>query len=310
MPEASVRPMTAVRPSPSRPHLARQERKAASFAFTPVMSGYHIPWTGRHYRGQLSYNGFVPTDRFAYPDGGIHISTVAAISGAAISPDWGYHSSPPMAFLLTMFNVRLGWWLENPRRSYLAFDPSGPPPLDRDSFPRPGFAPKQLLRELLGQIGDDREFVYLTDGGHFDNMGLYELVRRRCYEIVICDAEQDNGPVFEGIGMAIRKCRIDFGVEISLDLSKLACDVASSVSKVHWIAGTIRYPETDTAQIGTILYIKSSITGNEAADVYNYRLQHKPFPQDSTLDQWFTESQFESYRRLGQQVIDECPYLA
>jgi hypothetical protein len=290
--------------------LAWQERKAASFVFTPVLSGYHIPWTGRHYRGQLSYNGFVPTERFAYPNGGIHISTVSAISGAAISPDWGYHSSPPMAFLLTMFNVRLGWWLENPRRSYLAFDPSGQPLLDRNPFPKPGFAPKQLLRELLGQIGDDREFVYLTDGGHFDNMGLYELVRRRCYEIVICDAEQDTGPVFEGIGMAIRKCRIDFGVEIALDLGKLACDAASSVSKVHWITGTIRYPETDAAQTGTILYIKSSITGNEAADVYNYRLQHKPFPHDSTLDQWFTESQFESYRRLGQQVIDECPYLA
>ena len=167
-----------------------------------------------------------------------------------------------------------------------------------------------LLRELLGQIGDDRKFVYLTDGGHFDNMGLYELVRRRCYEIVICDAEEDNGPVFEGIGMAIRKCRIDFGVEIDLDLNKLATDAVTKISKVHWIVGSIRYPETGNAQPGMILYIKSSVTGSEAGDIYNYRLQHVPFPQDSTADQWFTESQFESYRRLGQQVVDQCPYLA
>jgi hypothetical protein len=289
--------------------LAWQERKAASFAFTPVLSGYHVPWTGRYYRGQLSYNGFVPTERFAYPQGGINISTAAAVSGAAISPNWGYHTSPPMAFLLTMFNVRLGWWLENPRRSFLAFNPKGQPPPGRSPFPSPRFAPSQLLGELLGHVGDDREFVYLTDGGHFDNMGLYELVRRRCYEIVICDAEQDAGPVFEGIGMAIRKCRIDFGAEIDLDLTRLASDAATKVSKVHWIAGTIRYPETGDAQPGTVLYIKSSITGDEAADVYNYRLQHTPFPQDSTMDQWFTESQFESYRRLGQQVIDKCPYL-
>jgi hypothetical protein len=290
--------------------LAWQERKAASFAFGPVLSGYHVPWTGKRYSGQLSYNGFVPTERFAYPNGGVHVSTVAAISGAAISPNWGYHTNPAMAFLLTMFNVRLGWWLPNPRRSYLAFDPNAQPPVGKDPFPRPKFAPSLLWRELLGQIGDDRDFVYLTDGGHFDNMGLYELVRRRCYEIVICDAEEDIGPVFAGIGMAIRKCRIDFGAEIDLDLNQLATDAATKVSKVHWILGSIRYPETSKAEPGTIIYIKSSIMGNEAADIYNYRLQHQPFPQDSTLDQWFTESQFESYRRLGQEVVDQCPYLA
>lgn len=288
-------------------NLAWQERKAASFAFSPLLSGYYVPWTGDHYSGQLSFNGFVPTDRFNSP-GGVHISTAAAISGAAVSPDAGYHTSGPMAFLLTMFNVRLGWWMENPRRSRLAFDP-WTSAADACLHSSPRFAPYQLVQELLGQIGDDRKFVYLTDGGHFDNMGLYELVRRRCYDIVICDAEQDDGPVFEGIGMAIRKCRIDFGAEIELDLNQLASDAATRLSKVHWITGKIWYPETGDAEPGSILYIKSSITGKEAADVYNYRLQHTPFPQDSTADQWFTESQFESYRRLGQQVIDECPYL-
>ncbi len=287
--------------------LAWQERKAASFAFSPVLSGYYVPWTGDRYSGQLSYNGFVPTDRFDSP-GGVHISTAAAISGAAVSPDAGYHTSGPMAFLLTMFNVRLGWWMQNPRRSRLAFAPSTSP-TDACLHSTPRFAPYQLVQELLGRIGDDRRFVYLTDGGHFDNMGLYELVRRRCYDIVICDAEEDRGPVFEGIGMAIRKCRIDFGVEIELDLNQLAIEASTGLSRVHWITGKIRYPETGASDPGRILYIKSSITGKEAADVYNYRLQHAPFPQDSTTDQWFSESQFESYRRLGQQVIDDCPYM-
>jgi hypothetical protein len=286
--------------------LAYQERKAASFAFGPVLSGYHIPWTANRYSGNLSFNGFVPTARFAYPGGGVHISTATAVSGAAVSPNMGYHTNPAMAFLLTMFNVRLGWWLPNPRRSELAFDPNVANAAN--PYPHPQFAPAHLVGELLGQIADDRKFVYLTDGGHFDNMGLYELVRRRCYEIVICDAEQDSGPVFEGIGMAIRKCRIDFGAEIELDLNQLAIDATTRASKVHWIQGWIKYPETGDAARGRILYIKSSITGKEAADVCNYRLQHTAFPQDSTADQWFTESQFESYRRLGQQVVDECPF--
>ena len=64
---------------------------------------------------------------------------------------------------------------------------------------------------------DTSKYVYLSDGGHFDNMGLYELVRRRCYRIVICDSEQDEDYFFEGIANAIRKCRVDFGVEITLD---------------------------------------------------------------------------------------------
>jgi hypothetical protein len=294
--------------------LAWQERKAAAFAFTPLYSGYHVPWTGRRYKGQLSYNGFVPTDRFAIRQHGVNIATAAAVSGAAVSPNMGYHTSTPMAFLLTMFNVRLGWWMANPRKSYLAFDPCAQPPNDAEAYPRPKFAPWELVSELLGKVGDDRKFVYLSDGGHFDNMGLYELVRRRCYEIVICDAEEDAGPVFEGIGMSIRKCRIDFGVEIELDLNQLARDAGTGLNRLHWITGTIRYPETghdeNGDKVGRLLYIKSSITGKEAADVYNYRLQHKSFPQDSTMDQWFTESQFESYRRLGQQVINECPHLS
>ena len=86
----------------------------------------------------------------------------------------------------------------------------------------PRFAPFRLLSELLGSVDDTSKYVYLTDGGHFDNMGLYELVRRRCYRIIICDAEEDGSYTYEGIGAAIRKCRIDFGVAINLDLSGIS----------------------------------------------------------------------------------------
>jgi Patatin-like phospholipase len=290
--------------------LAWQERKAASFAFTPVCSGYEVGWTAAKPGKPLNCCGFVPTYGYAFPEGGINMATAVAISGAAASPNWGYHTNPATAFLMTAFNVRLGWWLFNPRRS------------DINASASPRFAPLELTKELLGIANDASKFVYLSDGGHFDNMGLYELVRRRCYRILICDSEQDENYFFEGIANAVRKCRIDFGVEITLDLSRLRPVPLTGNCQSHWAEGKIRYPETPSGEEheGEILYIKSSLTGageyclaqvktaelpTEPIDIINYKFAHQHFPHDTTANQWFTESQFESYRRLGYHVIDE-----
>ena len=297
-------------------NLAWQERKAASFAFTPLYSGYTVGWT--EWRRNLRFNGFVPT-AMLYP-GGPNVATAVAASGAALSPNWGYHTKPATAFLMTMFDVRLGLWVPNPRRSAAAgqrLDAAAGdvPPAS------PSFAMFRLLSELLGSVDDTSEYVYLTDGGHFDNMGLYELVRRRCYRIIICDAEEDNTYIYDGIGAAIRKCRIDFGVAINLDLSGLTPNQETKLSAGHFVRGTIRYPETLPGQDGEVIYIKASLTRrvpqegsptpdkgsvelpDVPGDVQNYKLEHQDFPHDSTAEQWFTESQFESYRRLGQRVV-------
>jgi hypothetical protein len=298
--------------------LAFQERKAASFAFTPLYSGYDISWTAsRSERTRMRFNGFAKTETYAYGKPGIHISTAAAISGAAVSPNQGYHSTPAIAFLLTVFNVRLGWWLANPRKltesGRLIRD-------DRDlvddgpgsggsSYPSasPPISLFYLASELLGQADDTRRYVYLSDGGHFDNMGLYELVRRRCRFIVIGDAEQDADLKFEGIGMAIRKCRIDFGAEIALDVRSLQLAKDEHVSAAHCVTGTIRYPEDPGGEpSGIVVYIKSSLTGDEPADIVNYKNTDAAFPHDSTGNQWFSESLFESYRRLGHHIALSC----
>src|SRR5262249_35488523 len=144
--------------------LAWQERKAESFTASPLHSG----------SGKLGYR-----DSRTYGDGdGISLGTAVAISGAAASPNMGYHSSPPLALLLTLFNVRLGWWLGNPGNAGKeTYARSGPP-----------FALKPLLFELLGQTTDKADYVYLSDGGHFENLALYEMVRRRCRYIVVIDA--------------------------------------------------------------------------------------------------------------------------
>jgi hypothetical protein len=292
--------------------LAWQERKGASFMFGPRLSGYDVGWTeAKGRRNDLRFNGFVETATYAYPDPGIHISTAVAISGAALSPNWGYHTNSATAFLLTVFNVRLGWWLRNPRT--VAQDGKRISAATKAGFlhdqypwPSPRFSLLALTNELFGHTNDTSKYLYLTDGGHFDNMGLYELVRRRCRYIVICDAEEDGQLRFEGIGMAIRKCRIDFGAEVSLDLRPLQHPEGEN-SSTHCVVGTITYQEDALSGVsgvkpGIVVYIKSSLTGDEPADVLNYKREDPCFPHDSTLNQWFTESQFESYRRLGHHV--------
>ena len=210
--------------------LAYQERKASSFVFTPLFSGFNVGWTAAS-DARNQFNGFVDTHGYVYTrEKGLMLGTAVAISGAAASPNMGYHSSPSIAFLLTVFNVRLGWWLRNPRRREIGISGHKPPsPADplahsdpQPTTPKPlpsspRFGLLKLLTELLGRSNDTASYIYLTDGGHFDNMGLYELLRRRCRTVVVCDGEADAHLHFEGIGMAIRKARLDFGIEVTLD---------------------------------------------------------------------------------------------
>jgi hypothetical protein len=264
--------------------LAWQERKAQSFAFTPFYSGYDY----RH-RGAIETRhapfGFRPTSLYGYPPFGIGLGTAVAISGAAANPNMGHQSSPPAAFLMTMFNARLGWWMGNPRDKHNWLR----------SSPRRGLL--YLLNELFSLTNDRTHFVNLSDGGHFENLGIYELIRRRCRYIIACDAEQDRSLTFSGLGNAIRKCRIDFGAEISVRSTRIRPPDRSAHSALHCVVGDITYANGDP---GTLLYLKASVTGDEPADILEYKSREPAFPHHSTLgDQFFDESQFESYRKLG-----------
>ncbi|MBV9036732.1 MAG: hypothetical protein JO182_19740, partial [Acidobacteriaceae bacterium] len=146
-------------------------------------------------------------------------------------------------------------------------------------------------------------FVLLSDGGHFENMGLYELVRRRCRFIILSDAEEDEKFKLEGIGGAIRKCRDDFGVVIDLNLDALQPIGEPGVSRLHYSLGTIIYP--GECGCGKLIYIKSSVTGDEPIDIIEFRKRHSEFPHTSTANQFFDESHFESYRALGHHVASQ-----
>ena len=292
-------------------NLAWQERKAASFFFTPLYSGYQFPSIqvrntnpaiAQPYVVKSGVGGFQSTLDYSESEQRKHImlGTCMAISGAAASPNMGFRTTPALAFLMTVLNVRLGWWLPNPSNKVRKLAAS--PPLG-------GF--KYLLMELFGLTNENSNYVHLSDGGHFENLGVYELVRRRCRYIVVCDAGQDKGSLFDDLGNAIRKCRADFGVEINLDTEILQPDPNTGISKQHCVVGSIHYPCVDKEpERGIIVYIKPTLTGDEPQDILNYKAQHNKFPHESTMDQWFSESQFESYRRLGFHIGEEVFQLA
>ncbi len=190
-----------------------------------------------------------------------------------------------------MFNVRLGWWLGNPRHE--------------TTWPRlgPTFGLLALLSELFGHTDETSRYVYLSDGGHFENLALYELIRRRCRFIVATDAGADPKLSFGDLGNVVRKCCTDFGIEIEIDTAQIHRDPATGKSLWHCAVGSIRYDRIDPgAAPGTLVYIKSSLTGDEPADAVSYATEHPEFPHQSTADQWFGESQFESYRKLGEHI--------
>src|SRR5262249_24706894 len=160
---------------------------------------------------------------------GPSLGLAMAISGAAASPNMGFYSSAPVGFLMTVFNVRLGQWLRNPRHTEIC---------QRST---PLFSLRWLVNELLGFTDDQAKFVYLSYGGHFDNLGIFELVKRRCGLIIVCDAEADPDYRFAGLGNAVRKCRIDIGVDIESDASDIIPKEPGGQSQKHYAIGTIHY---------------------------------------------------------------------
>jgi hypothetical protein len=162
-----------------------------------------------------------------------------------------------------------------------------------------------MIDEALGLTNDQNQYVYLSDGGHFENLALYEMVLRRCHTIVVSDAGQDGDFKFEDLGGAVRKIRIDFGIPVTFDHGIKIYSRQKGTKGYYCAIGTIGYscvdgPDTD----GVLVYIKPTFYGTEPADVYQFAQTDEAFPHDSTADQWFNESQFESYRMLGSYIMN------
>jgi hypothetical protein len=259
--------------------LAWQQRKAQEFSVTPLYCGnFELG-----YRDSEFYGG----------PGGISLGTAVTISGAAASPSMGYHSSAVLGLIMTLLNARLGAWLGNPG---IAGNPTW-----KQAGPRTAIG--SLVKEAFGLTNNTNEYVYLSDGGHFENLALYTMVLRRCRHIVVLDSSCDAAYTYEDLGNALRKIRIDLKIPIDFEHD----DTRPLRNKVRRCAiARIRYSEVDGAcQDGVLIYVKPMLLGSESPDVASFAAAFAEFPHQSTADQFFNESQTESYRMLGMHSIEE-----
>jgi len=266
--------------------VGRHEKQSESFTFSPLHAGNREV-------------GYRPASEYGSQNGGpgtgLSLGTALAVSGAAASSSMGMFSSKARSFLLTLANARLGLWFGNP--SHESAWKTSEPPL--------GVAP--ITRELLGLTTDDNPYVYLSDGGHYENLGLWEMVARRCRYIVVSDAGADPDYTFDSLAIAVRRIRLDLGIPIEFGPLGITKD-GEGRTNVHAAVGVIRYSVIDgpSAPDGTVVFLRAALSGDEPIDIQTYAKTDPLFPNDPTSDQFFDEARFESYRLLGFHTVLTC----
>ena len=256
---------------------------------------------------------------------GLNIGTAMAISGAAAAPNMGMASIRPLSATIALLNVRLGRWIRHPedialRKAKLKTAGEAqfwriPRPLHLlyEAFSKTGVSVGQLdAKAIRKQSG----FVFLTDGGHIDNLGVYELLRRRCKLIIAIDGEADPDFDSGSLVQVERFARIDMNVIIRMNWEPIGTRTQAVTNEIkngqlkeqpgpHVALGSISYPplEKDGArEKGALIYIKASLSGDESDYVIAYKKANPRFPHETTLDQLFSEEQFEAYRALGEHI--------
>ena len=333
--------------------LTQRDRKGMSMAVGPhglsVGRHHHALWDGSDARiAPLA----LPPGRFAmFPadphdghrvDGheveSLGVGQWIAVSGAAFTTGLGSRTRMGLSMLLALSNVRLGYWWDSGVDPGRRRERSARGALDRAFAWLAALAPVQayLANETFARFhGAHRRRWYLSDGGHFENTAVYELLRRRVPFIVVCDDGQDRDYAFEDAGNLVRKARIDWDAEIRFlsgdeivellgagsplletigtpaQLQRRARDPSGSqpVSRLHGQAYSERHATLAWARYGDdaqarslLLFVKPTLVGDEPLDLQDYFARHPDFPQESTLDQSFDEAQWESYRRLGEHI--------
>jgi hypothetical protein len=239
--------------------------------------------------------GYVATTDVERTARGLDLASAMAISGAAASSNMGAETIKPLTPTLALLNIRLGYWLRNPM--HLKYWKSWN-----------WWANFYIIAEMLGTLNERRTSVYLTDGGHIENLGLYELLKRRCRIIIAVDAEADSELAFGSFNTLVRYARIDLDIEIDLPWEQIR-EVNRMIGEEMEETGNSKMLEGPHCAIGSItyaggskgilVYIKSSLTGDENDYVFHYKKRYPAFPHETTLDQMFSEEQFEAYRALG-----------
>jgi hypothetical protein len=244
--------------------------------------------------------GWSSTQKFM--KGRMTLATAMAVSGAAVNPSTGVGGEgvtrqPFLSMLMGLLNIRLGYWVTNPnptKRPRLTCIPN---------FLLPGLFEMAFRKNL----SEESWFLQLTDGGHFENLALYELIRRKVKVIIACDAAADPDYQFIDLFNMLEKIRADFGVLVTINAVQLKDLIPlkdndkqlMAYAKQGFIMADILYPDRKP---GKFIYIKSSFFRELSADLYGYKQNQPEFPNEPTSDQFFDEKQFEAYRELGYQT--------
>jgi hypothetical protein len=268
-----------------------------SFSFTPKDVGLSAGRSTEETSSAAAKNHRVTMETYEDYCGirSMSLFDAVAVSGAALSPLMGRLTRPGLRIFFTIVNIRLGVWLPSPsrvkRHGRAAMRWPGP------RARRPGA--KALLREMTGLCGCGKRWLYVTDGGDLDNLGLLEALRRRPSEVIVIDASADHVGSWSVLGEAIALARADLGAEITLD--QPPADLPKGRAYLH---GRVHYADNTEAQ----LWVAKAVRGNSADlpwDVYAYQTAHRHFPDDSTAQQLYGETEFEAYRGLGHCIVKQ-----
>jgi hypothetical protein len=286
---------------------------AYSFTFTPREVGFNKPGltdgSGKTFAAETAWYRRV-FERWDTPRLGV--MTAVGMSGAAVSSAMGRFKKGSTGALLALANVRLGMWVPNPR--YLT---KPPPPGSAGGAvggvvdgPRPGYPRRRLnylVKDVFGVYDLGDPYVYVTDGGHWENLGLVELLRRRCTEVFCLDASGSLPDSFGTLAEAVTLAAQELGVEIELGFEPLRALSNNAGRLERYVrrdaaVGLVRYPDVGDgrpAGLGLLFYGKISLTADAPSRLRAYKEKMDIFPCDPTSDQFFDTEQFETYRQLG-----------
>lgn len=263
-------------------------RSSDYFLFSPLFCG-------------SKQTNYLPTKCAGYHN--ITLATATAISGAAVNPTMGYYTRPALSFLMSLLGLKLGYWAPNPKFEVV----------------RKGIEwwPLYLFSELFSKTDTRKGRVNLSDGGHIENLGVYELLRRKCKLIIAIDAGADPEFTFEDLENLVIRSRNELGIAIKFlhkPEERIFPHPSLGFSQYHYVvADLIELPDDEhkSTPFGTLVYIKSSIKApqrkwkkEEIAQhpwyrSFFYKTYHPAFPQESTADQYFDEAQWTAYYHLG-----------
>ena len=240
------------------------------------------------------YTGYCETLLMEDVDRNLNLGTAMAVSAGAAGPTMGVKTIKSLTFVMTLLNIRLAYWLPNP--SWIGRGKWWHWIAHRN----PGLA--CLLTEALGMPSDRYRFVNCSDGGHIENLGVYELLRRRCRTIICVDGGGDPKFKFFDLITLQRYANIDLNVQIDIN-PELMLPNENGISKQQYVLGTISYPN---GQTGTLIYLKLAYGDQEPEYIRFYKRRVPAFPHESVADQFFDETKFEVYRALGEHVAQRA----